>query len=129
MFFARFCTVFANYLFNRNRELMSFRFDRGDLISGPFLAMFPTERTERTERYFGSGADVANRKARHGQCKVALLRQGRDRGMPKTLSEDIHERVVFVVERFQRGMFVTSERRPIGQMFRRRYGILLYSSE
>lgn len=65
--------------------------------------MFHSERTCRAKRHVGSGtADVTNRGTRHGQREIALLQQGHHSWMPETLSEDFHERLDIVVERFPR---------------------------
>lgn len=80
-------------------------------VAGPVLAVFPTDGTVgRAEGRVGAGAHVADREARHGQRQVALLRQSDDRGMPETVPEDIHQRVVDVVERFRFRVSVAPER-------------------
>lgn len=82
--------------------------------------MFHAKRTRRANGHVGTSADVANSATRHGRRKTPLLRKGHDPGVPETVFEDVHERVVVGVERFQRRVSVASQRRSISQVHGRR---------
>lgn len=82
--------------------------------------MFLAKRRGRAERHVSAGIDVANRETGHGQRETPLLRQGHFTGVPKALFENVHERMVLVVERFQLRMFVAPQRGTIVEMLGRR---------